>query len=119
MKKILIIISLILLLSLTYAGIKVWPSYSNLKAEYETADLIRSVEDYIDKQGTWPKSDKDLGRKFSKLVFIDYSLSIYSIIKDPNLLKQSLKPKSDIFYTYPHYERDLESLLNTIKKNQN
>lgn len=87
-----------------------------MKAEYETANLIKVVDSYIEKTGTWPKSEKELQYDISGKVYINYSLSTQDILKDPSLLKKSLKPKSEVFYTYPHYQRDLDNLFKTIKK---
>jgi len=40
------------------------------------------------------------------------------LLKYPEKLKSSIRPKSGKFYTYPYYGKDLESLLEAIKRTE-
>ena len=88
-----------------------------MKAEYETARIIQSIENYIIKsKGNWPVSKEQLKEDYSQDIIVDYSITTDDIIKNPDLLKSAIRPKSGEFLTYPHYLKDLDRLLKTIKE---
>lgn len=97
----------------------IYPKLRNMSSEYNTAIAIECIENHLKKHaGQWPKSEKELiGRAWdSNEVVIDFSLTSAQILKNPGSLKKAVHPKSGKFYTYPHYERDLQHLLKVLQE---
>ena len=117
-KKLLIIISSVTIaLMVTVAGIYLYPKFSNMNSEYATASAIQKIRQHIEKTGEWPKSlsDLNLDKSNEMHVYINYDVTTDEILENPLLLKESIRPQSGKFYTYPHYKQGLDTILQTIK----
>lgn len=93
----------------------------SMRAEYRTADAIRDLRNYLRNHGgEWPSAPSDLGNHYPEGggVVIDYSLTSERILADPGLLQRAVRPASGKFRTYPHYRRDLESLLAVLRESR-
>jgi len=91
----------------------------NMKSEYRTAGVIRELDGHVKShRGEWPGSAAEFGgqRPEEAGVQIDFSMTSERILEDPRLLREAVRPESRRFYTYPHYERDLERLLGAIRE---
>lgn len=111
---------LVLPLVIVAAAVCLWIAgarIDKMKAEYATAAAIRELTIHVARHhGEWPSSPAELANKPTDEVWIDFSMSSDRILADPEILKEAVRPKSGSFQTYPHYERDLRSLLETIRK---
>ena len=100
-------------------AILLYPKFSNMGAEYATAQAIRDVEACVRaNDGEWPSSSEDLKGWYPEggEVLVDYSVTSQDLLRDPGRLRKALRPRSGKFYTYPHYSRQLEQLLLTLKE---
>jgi len=96
-----------------------YPKLSNMKSEYDTAQAIRDLSQYLrENEGRWPASPDDLNGDYHQDgdVVVDYSINSSTLIENPELLPLSVRPRSGKFLTYPYYEEDLSSLLLTLKE---
>ena len=95
------------------------PKFRNMSAEYATAEAIHDLSAFVvGNDGRWPSSPADLADKYpvGGEVDIDYGMTSSRLIADPALLKQSVRPESGKFLTYPHYEVKLAGLLAEIRE---
>ena len=72
-----------------------YPTFSNMGAEYATADAIDHVDEYVrGNDGRWPVSDIELyGAPISSRdVFIDYTIKFSELIASPIPLKEVIRP---------------------------
>ena len=121
MKKIilrsLIAIGCVLVVLVLLVVAALWPTFSNMKSEYVTADVIRDTEHFIKKtDGRWPRSWADLGGDCSEFTDVNFSLDPSKATKDDVL--KAIKPKSGRYYTYPDSKEDLEAVYDELKKYQ-
>jgi hypothetical protein len=119
MKQMLKIVALVIVALIIVIVIAMYPTLSNIKSEYATAQAIRDLGQYIRyHEGQWPSAPEDMGSKYPRggSVFIDYSIRSSALILNPGLLPESVRPKSGIFRIYPHYDEDLSALLLTLKE---
>ena len=97
--------------------VALWPKFSNMKAEYVTAGVIRDTGRFIKKtDGQWPRSWADLGEDYSRFTDFNFSLDPAKATKDDVL--GSINPKSGRYYTYPHSKEDLEAVYNELRSHQ-
>jgi hypothetical protein len=108
----------VFVLALILAAIKSFYDWQyRLSAEYATAELIREVTQYVEvTNGQWPKSWNDFpfgaaGQQYSKMRF---DVEVQDLINDPNLIHSVIVPLSGEYHTYPHAERDLNHLRDTL-----
>ncbi len=95
------------------------PKFRNMRAEYATAEAIHDLSAFaLENDDRWPSAPADLGAKYpvGGEVYIDYGMTSSRLLADPALLKQSVRPKSGKFLTYPHYEEKLAGLLAVIRE---
>jgi len=105
-------IAALLLAVATIAAILV-PKFLNMKSEYGTAEAIDALSKFVrEHDGRWPASPSELGGKFPAdgEVVIDYTMTSPRLIENRSLLREAVHPRSGKFYTYPHYQRDLDRL---------
>lgn len=91
-------------------------------SEYATAQAIRDIEAYLcQNQGEWPSSPAQLGDQYpsSGEVVIDYSATSRELVAAPDKLRDAVHPRSGKFYTYPHYDLQLDGLLVTLQETNN
>lgn len=101
------------------AGKYVFEWDRQLASEYATADVIREVQRFVESHnGEWPRSWTDISSSDfdRKYVRVSFSVSAEELITDPQLIYTVIVPVSGVYYTYPHAERQLRELLNTIKR---
>lgn len=117
MKKLIkITISLLVTIVIGIAVI-LYPKFSNMKSEYGTGQALRNISNYVLKNdGKWPSSPGALDDRYTagSGVFVDYSVTTDELIENPDKLKEAVRPESGKFYTYPHYQRDLDALLDAL-----
>jgi hypothetical protein len=88
-----------------------------LKSEYVTADVIRDVEQFVKLQnGRWPRSWDELpgavdARNYAR---IDFNASTQDLIADRHRIYTAITPMSREYRTYPHAERQLDQLRDTL-----
>lgn len=117
MKRVIQIVALIAIALAITIAISLYPRFKNMGAEYGTAQAIRDIEAYVqENQGQWPASPEDLHNSYPKggEVEIDYSVRSNELIAEPERLRDAVRPRSGKFYTYPHYNAQLDSLLVTL-----
>lgn len=89
----------------------------NLTAEYASAAAIRDLTNHVEaNRGEWPSSPGQLAHRPPDEAWIDFSISSDRILTAPEILKEAVRPKSGSFKSYPHYERDLGSLWEAIRR---
>lgn len=118
MKRFLKIPGVIVILLMAALIWGLYPKFSNMSSEYGTAGAIGDIESFvIENDGKWPSSSKDLKDRYpvGGKVSIDYSITSEEIIADPAKLKEAVRPRSGKFYTYPHYDQQIENLLKVLK----
>jgi hypothetical protein len=109
----------LLIVSVIGVGVILTPKFRNMKAEYGTVEAIHELSSFArENDGRWPSGPADLGGKYPAggEVYIDYGMTCSRLLADPALLKQSVRPKSGKFLTYPHYEEKLAGLLAVIRE---
>jgi len=114
MKRVIQIVALIAVALVISIAISLYPKFKNMGSEYATAQAIRDIEAYVqENQGQWPASPEDLQNSYPKGgdVVIDYSVRSNELIAEPGRLRDAVRPRSGKFYTYPHYDAQLDSLL--------
>lgn len=114
MKQLIQITALVLGVSIIAIAIVLYPIFSNMKSEYETAEAIHDIAVYVrENQGRWPSSPEQLQNKYpvGGDVEIDYSITVGELIDNPEKLRNAVRPRSGKFYTYPHYNKKIEDLL--------
>lgn len=93
-----------------------------MASEYATAEAIRDLEQYVrEHDGKWPQSTADLGDKYPAggAVHVDYSVTADRLLEDPELLRDSVRPSSGKFFTFPHYDERIRGLHAVLReKNQ-
>ena len=117
MKRVIQIVALIAVALVITIAISLYPKFKNMGSEYATAQAIRDIEAYVqENQGQWPASPEDLQNSYPKggEVEIDYSVRSNELIAEPGRLRDAVRPRSGQFYTYPHYDAQLDSLLGTL-----
>lgn len=93
--------------------------FFQIRSEYMTAQVLRNIQLYLKQNdGRWPKSPRDIGSEQYDLsyVHVNYDITAEELIKNPKFMKTSITTYSGKFYVYPHYESDLNELLETIKE---
>jgi hypothetical protein len=98
-----------------------YPRFSNMRSEYGTARAIDDIGQYLTRiGGKWPESPADLDDLYPEggEVFVDYSVTSRELIANPDRLREAVRPRSGRFETYPHYEEELDQLLEILKKTQ-
>ena len=122
MKRLLQIVALVVVALIVAVAISVYPRFSNMKAEYGTAQAIRAIETHVrENDGQWPSSPEELQNNYPRggHVTIDYSTTSSELIADPEKLRTAVRPKSGKFYTYPHYDEMLDELLLALRETNN
>lgn len=117
MKKLIKITAILLIAIVIGIGVILYPKLSNMSSEYSTGQAVRNLTDYVlENEGKWPGSPSDLDDRYpaGSGVFIDYSVNADKLIENPDKLKEAVRPESGEFYTYPHYQRDLDALLTAL-----
>ena len=87
----------------------------NMNSEYETARVIKSVHLFVkENEGQWPRSWDDLDKKLDKSYsYINFQLDPKTASKEEVL--SAIKPKSGVYYTYPHARRNLVNLYKDLQ----
>ena len=119
MKPLFGIVALILLAAVVSITVSLYPKLSNMNSEYETAQAIRDIDVYLrENEGMWPTSADDLGGIYpiGGDVTIDYDVTSAEILAQPELLRNSIRPRSGKFLTYPHYDMQIDSLVETLQE---
>ena len=122
MKRLFQIIALIVVALIIMTAVSLYPKLKNMGSEYATAQAIRDIEAYLrDNQGKWPSSPSQLGNQYpsSGEVVIDYSATSNELVAAPEKLRDAVHPRSGRFYTYPHYDSQLDDLLLTLQETNN
>jgi hypothetical protein len=100
-------------------AVEAYPRFSNIKAEYSTAQALRDIETYVrENQGQWPSSPEQLKNKYpiGSEVAIDYSATSDELVTGHDKLRNAVHPRSGKFYTYPHYDRQINDLLLVLRE---
>ncbi|MCW1925410.1 hypothetical protein OKA05_22810 [Luteolibacter arcticus] len=95
------------------------PKFRNMKSEYGTVEAIRDLQEFVRRHdGRWPASPADLGGKYpvGGKVVIDYAMTSTRLVEDRALLREAVRPRSGKFYTYPHYQKRLDELHDTLRE---
>ena len=119
MKRLIWIVAFIAIASILTTAIFLYPKFKNMGSEYATAQAIRDIEVYLqENQGKWPTSPADLQNSYplDGKVEIDYSAQSSELIIAPERLRDAVRPRSGKFYTYPHYDLQLNNLLIVLNK---
>jgi hypothetical protein len=91
------------------------PRLWSMRSEYETAGVIRRVEEYVTKShGRWPRSWADLGEDLSHYTKVNFSLDPITATRSE--VASAITPVSGRYLTYPHSQRDLERLYATMHR---
>ncbi len=87
---------------------------SNIDEEYNTADVIRRIEEYVIQNKRWPTG-------WPELEMEDYYMQSTSVDWDIDILDagrydimQSIQPKTRYYMTYPYAEDQLQSLYDKV-----
>ena len=108
----------IAVLAVAGAGLLI-PRLRNMSSEYGTAQAIRDVKEHLQSHGgKWPVSPADLGGKFpvNGSVHVDYSVTSARLIESPALLRDSIRPRSGRFHTFPHCDEMIRDLHEVLKE---
>ena len=122
MRRVIQIVALIAVVLVITVAVSLYPKFKNMGSEYATAQAIRDIETYVqENQGKWPASPEDLQNSYPPggEVEINYSARSSELIAEPGRLRDSVRPRSGKFYTYPHYDSQLDSLLMTLSEANN
>lgn len=85
---------------------------SGLGPEYESADIIRKVTDFVSRNKAWPTSWKDLGSPPRDTVSVNWPLDVMTC--DRYDVMTAVSPMTGSFYTYPHAEQQLVDLWHLV-----
>ncbi len=120
-----VIVSAILLL---VAAVFFYQFNEALRGDYETARVIRIVEDYVKTHdGTWPASWEDLdgtetahaarldSSYWRRYTHVDFTLTSEQLIANPDLIYDAVKPLSGEYIVYPHPRQNLEQVMQAIR----
>lgn len=109
-----VVLSFLLLL------VKIYRDFSRqLKAEYNAAQVIRDVTQYVQaQQGRWPASWNDIpnGAFARQYVIIRFDVTPAELLDDPALMQSAIRPISGEYLTYPHAERQLNELREILAR---
>lgn len=92
---------------------------SKLRDEYALAQALGRVQIYLENNnGTWPSSAKELyeENEVPDSVYIDYSVTSSELVLSQELLENSIRLKEGDVESYPHFERDIQRIYETLKK---
>lgn len=99
--------------------VQLYVQLSNMTHEYETARVIGDVQEFVeDNDGQWPESWSDIGsgRDWSEHTVVRFDLTAQDFLDNPALIHQAIQPVTGKYITYPHAQRRLEFLLETIRE---
>lgn len=82
--------------------------------EYDAAQVISDVTDFVRENRRWPKSGDDLDRPPLEGVTVDWSLDLASA--DRHDVLTSIIPSTRAYRTYPHADGDLDFLWETVQE---
>ena len=119
MKRLIQIAALIVAAVIIMNAVALYPRLSNMQSEYDTAQAIRDIDSYVrENHGQWPSSPEQLQNKypFRGDVMIDYTLTSGELIANPAKLRNAVRPRSGRFYTYPHYDLQIDGLLLALQE---
>lgn len=112
-----IFIATVVTLVVFYVAKGVYDWDQQLKAEYATASVIQSVTKFVElHHGQWPRNWADLpdvdyarGR-----VRMNFDVRVEDLEAEPKLIQTTIVPISGVYRTYPHAERKLDELRDTL-----
>jgi hypothetical protein len=107
------------LLAVVWVATNFIPKFRNMKSEYGTAQAIHDLQEFVQRhEGKWPASAADLGGKYPTggEVVIDYTMTSPRLIENRSLLREAVRPRSGMFYTYPSYEEKLDGLHAALRE---
>ncbi len=92
-----------------------------LQCEYGTQQVIQMVDEYVRVHGgKWPTFWADLGQednsRYAKHTCINFDLTSEDLLKDHRLIHSAIAPATGEYIFYPHADRNLDTLLETIAK---
>jgi hypothetical protein len=93
-----------------------------LSSEYVTAAVISEVKQFVESHnGQWPQSWDDIpgGDHARQYVRIRFDVRAEDLIADSNLIYTAIMPTSGVYYTYPHAERQLDQLFESLARFHN
>ena len=88
-----------------------------LKSEYSAASVISDVTKFVEShKGQWPTGWRDIpnGTDASRYVNMKFDVVADELIANPSLIYDTIKPKSGEYRTYPHAERQLDALRQSL-----
>lgn len=100
-------------------GIKLWRWGEDVKAEYVTAQTIKAVTHFVERnQGQWPTSWSDISGDpyHARYVRIRFDLTSERIVADPSLIYSAIVPVTGRYTVYPHATRHLDYLLERLRE---
>ncbi|MES2569325.1 MAG: hypothetical protein V4710_04640 [Verrucomicrobiota bacterium] len=118
-KRLLLILAAAVLAVIVAAAAVLTPKLRNMGSEYETAQAIEELKEYVERHaGRWPGSSNDLGGRYpvGGRVHLDYSMTSARLIENPALLRDSVRPRSGRFYTFPHYDKMIGGLHAVLRE---
>ena len=87
---------------------------SGLGPEYEAADVIREITNFVSRNKMWPTSWEDLGTQPRDTVNVNWTLDVMTC--DRYDVMTAVSPETGSFYTYPHAEQQLGDLWQLVLK---
>jgi hypothetical protein len=88
-----------------------------LKSEYSAAGVISEVTRFVESHnGQWPTGWRDIpnGTDASRYVTMKFDVVTDELIANPSLIYDTIRPKSGEYRTYPHAERQLDALRESL-----
>jgi len=108
------ILTLLAGFAIGYFTCKIVGFMSGLAPEYNSASAIRQITVFVEQNRTWPTSWQVLGGEPLDGVEVNWSLDVHTC--DRYDVMMSVSPETKRFYTYPHAERQLVELWQTVLK---
>jgi hypothetical protein len=104
-------IGVLLLLFIGIVLYSIMPQLLNMKAEYNTADVIQKVDAFVrDHPGQWPRSWTNLElSNQDDLTTVNFTINPTNATKADVLA--SIHPPNGRYYTFPHSKRMLENVF--------
>lgn len=105
-------------IAIIWIATKIYGRFAQMKSEYTTAQTIRVTDEYVQKTHKWPASWKDLGpdrEKGSDYVKMQFNVDVEKLTQNLDLLKLTITPLENHYYTYPHSDYDFRQLQQSLK----
>jgi len=108
--------SIVVAFAIGYLASGISTYLGSLTPEYNSAQTIRDVTDFVRDNDAWPTSWTELGSPPLEGVVVNWSLDITSC--DRHDVMTAIVPSTRRYMTYPHAESQLDALWEEVRDRQ-